>query len=180
MSLVKAVKHSKNANYGRLTPSIRNLCLQIEWGVPFPIALKKFGKKINEPFVSRLIDLIDKASEFSPNLGKSMDEIYNHIVLTRELEKERSAALFPQLMSLYLIYFVLLATVFVLFRFFMPSFGSVNLGFYQNIFSNLIIIESVLSGLVVGKIAEGSFKAGIKHVLILLFVGIFFIYFYNI
>jgi len=180
MSLVKAVKNSKNANYGSLSPAIKNLCLQIEWGVPFPQALKKFGKKINEPFISRLIDLVNKASEFSPNLGKSMDEIYNHIVLTNEIESERSAALFPQLISLYLIYFVLLATVFVLFRFFIPSFGSVNVGFYQTIFSHLIIIESILSGLTIGKISEGSFKAGLKHVLILLFVGIFFIYFYSI
>lgn len=180
MTLVKAVKHSKNANYGRLTPAIRNLCLQIEWGVPFPVALRKFGEKVNEPFISRLIDLIDKTSEFSPNLAKSMDEIYNHIILTSELEKERSAALFPQLMSIYLIYFVLLSTIFLLFNFFLPSFGSTDISFYKTIFSQLIIMESVLSGLSIGKIAEGSFKAGIKHTLILLFIGIFFIYFYNI
>jgi flagellar protein FlaJ len=180
MTLVKAVRHSKYANYGSLTPAIRNLCLQIEWGVPFPLALRQFGKKINDSYISGLIDLVDKASVFSPNLGKSMDDIYSHIVLAREIEKERSASLFPQLMSLYIIFFVLLATVFVLFGFFIPSFGVENLAFYKTIFSHLIIIEAVLSGLVAGKIAEGSFKAGIKHSLILLFVGICFIYLYSI
>lgn len=180
MSLVKAVKRSKNENYGYLTSSIRNLCLQIEWGVPFPVALRKLGKKIRDPFVSNLISLINKSSEFSPNISKSMEDIYKQVVMTRELEKERSAALFPQLISLYLIFFVLLATVYVLFRFFIPSFGNVNIDFYRTTFSHLILIEAVLSGFAIGRITEGSFRAGVKHALILLFVGIFFIYFYSI
>jgi archaeal flagellar protein FlaJ len=180
MSLVKAVKKSKNADYGLLTPDIRNLCLQIEWGVPFPVALKKFSKKINDPFVSNLMSMVNKAAEFSPNVGKSMEDIYKHITLTKELEKQRSASLFPQLLSLYLIYFVLLVTVFVLFRFFIPSFGSTNLSIYKTIFSHLIIMESILSGLTIGKITEGSFRAGAKHVILLLFVGIFFIYLYGV
>ncbi|MBN2095415.1 MAG: type II secretion system F family protein [Candidatus Aenigmarchaeota archaeon] len=180
MTLVKAVKHSKYANYGSLTPEIRNLCLQIEWGIPFPVALKKLSKKINDPFISRMINLVDKASEFSPNIGKSMNEIYSHIALTREIERERSAALFPQLISFYLIFFVMLATILLLFRSFIPSFGEFNLEFYRTLFTHLIIIEAVISGLAIGRIVEDSFKAGIKHVLILLFVGIFFIYFYSI
>lgn len=180
MSLVKAIKKSKNVDYGYLTPSIKNLCTQIEWGVPFPVALKKFGRKINDPFVSNIISLVNKASEFSPNIANSMEDIYKQVVLTQELERERSSSLFPQLISLYLVFFVILATVYVLFQFFIPSFGNVNIAEYKTIFSHLIFIEAILSGLVIGRVAEGSFKAGVKHMIILLFVGIFFIYFYNI
>jgi flagellar protein FlaJ len=180
MTLVAAVRQCKNADYGRLTPLIKNLCLQIEWGVPFPAALRNFGKKIDDDYITGIVNLVEKAASFSPNVGQSMDEIYRHIALTRALEKERSAALFPQLISTYLIFFVLLGTIYMIFRFFLPSFGGGNIGLFKGLFSHLVIIESLLAGLAVGKIVDGSFKAGIKHALVLLCIGICFIYFYNI
>jgi len=42
---------------------------------------------------------------------------------------------------------------------------------YSNAFQLLIIIEGFFSGLIVGKMAEGSMVAGLKHSFILLLVG---------
>ncbi len=176
MSLVESVRKSKEAEYGKLTPFIRNTCLQVEWGVPLYIALRNLGNKMNNKFVSKIIALTEKASEFSPDIGKSMKGINDYVSLSKKLEFKRRTELFPQLISFYLVFFVFLLIIFVVFNLFIPSFGSLNILGYKSIFSHLIIIEAVLSGIVIGKITENSFIAGLKHLIILFSFSIIFIY----
>lgn len=176
MSLVEAARKSKNSYYGRLTPLIRNMCYQIEWGVPFPKALRNFSKKLNNLFVNRIIALTEKASEFSPDIGKSIEEINNYILLTRNLKKERSAELFPQLISVYFIFFVFLFIIFILFNLFIPSLGKIDVQFYKDIFIHLIFIEAIITSFVLGKISENSYLAGMKHLIILLSASFAFLF----
>ncbi len=175
MSLVDAVKKSKDVNYGYLTPMIRNMCLQIEWGVPFDKAIKNFGKKMNNNFIDRMVILMDKVSQFSLDIGKNMGEIYNYIALTKKLERERKTELFPQLISLYLVFFIFLGIILIVFNFFIPYFKAVEVLEYKNIFIHLIFIESIFLGLTLGKMLEDSFIEGIKHMIILCVVTFIFV-----
>lgn len=176
MSLVEAIRKSRESNYGTLTPFIKNMCLQIEWGTPFQVALKNFGNRVNNKFINKVITLIEKSSEFSTDVGKSMKEINNYIFLTKKLERERSTELFPQLISLYFVFFVFLGIIFVIFRFFVPSFGTIDILGYRTLFQHIIIIEAILSGVTIGKITENSYFAGMKHLMVLLIISIIFLY----
>jgi len=175
MSLIDAVRKSKEFHYGKLTPLIRNMCFQIEWGVPFHIAVRNFSNKIKDPFITKMVALLEKAFQFSPDIGKSVKEINDYILLTKELEKERYAEIFPQIISLYFVFFVFLLIVFVLFNYLLPSLEA-EVSFYKTIFEHLIIIEAVLTGLVLGKISEGSYFAGIKHLILLISFSILFLF----
>ena len=44
-------------------------------------------------------------------------------------------------------------------------------GFYANIFRILIIIQGFFSGLVIGKLSEGSILSGLKHSIALVIIG---------
>ncbi len=175
MSLVDAVKKSKNVNYGCLTPLIKNMCLQIEWGVPFEHAIKNFGKKVNNGFIDRMVILMDKVSQFSFDIGKNMGEIYNYIALTKKLERSRKTELFPQLISLYFVFFVFLGIIFIVFKFFIPYFETVEILEYKNVFTHLVFIESIFLGLTLGKMIENSFVAGLKHMTILCTITFIFV-----
>lgn len=174
MSLIEAVRKSKYAEYKGLTPLIRNMCTQIEWGTPFTVALKSFGKRVNSRFIDKIITLTEKSAEFSPNIGRSVKEINEYIDLTRKLEREMSTELFPQLVSLYLVFFVFLGITYVIFNLFIPSFQFVDTLTYKTTFQHLIIIEAVLSGIVIGKITEDSYLLGVKHLIILLSISVIF------
>lgn len=176
MSLIESVRKSKEADYGNLTPLIRNMCLQVEWGVPLYLSLRSLGNKINNQFVKKIIILTEKASEFSPDIGKSMKEINEYIYLSKKLELKRKTELFPQLISFYLIFCVFLFIIFVIFNLFIPSFSLLSVGAYRTIFTHFILIESVLSGIVIGKITDDSFTAGLKHMIILLSISLVFLY----
>ncbi|MCK4730708.1 MAG: type II secretion system F family protein [Candidatus Aenigmarchaeota archaeon] len=175
MSLVDAVKKSKDVNYGCLSPMIKNMCLQIEWGVPFDKAVKNFGKKVNNSFIDRMVILMDKVSQFSLDIGKNMGEIYDYIALTKKLERERKTELFPQLISLYFIFFVFLGIILIIFNFFIPYFETFEVLEYRNIFIHLVFIESVFLGLTLGKMIENSFVAGLKHMTILCTITFIFV-----
>jgi len=176
MSLIEAIRKSKEGCYGSLTPLIKNMCLQIEWGVPFVLALKNFRKKANNDFIEKIVTLTEKSSEFSPDISKSMKDIYDYINLTKEFERERRTELFPQLISLYFVFFVFLGIIFVIFNFFIPSFQAIEALEYKIVFQHLIIIESIFSGLVIGKITDGSYITGLKHTIILVFISLIFLF----
>ena len=76
----------------------------------------------------------------------------------------------------YVIFFVFLGVMFGLSNFLIPAFqwqgGATGLGeVYSSIFKNLIVIQGLFAGLAIGKMAEGSIFAGIKHALVLVTVG---------
>jgi flagellar protein FlaJ len=173
MSLVDAVRKSKEFHYGRLTPFIKNMCSQIEWGIPFQVAIRNFSNKIKDPFINKIVALTEKAFQFSPDIGKSIRDINEYVLLTKELERERYIEIFPQVISIYFIFFVFLFVVFVLFNYFIPPLKA-ETSFYENIFKHLILIEAILTGLVLGKISEGSYLAGIKHLILLSLLSMLF------
>jgi len=175
MSLIEAIRKSKNSYYGRLTPLIRNMCSQIEWGIPFSNALRNFSNKINDSFVNKVVTLTEKAANFSPDISKSIKDVNDYVTLTIDLERERSLELFPQVVSIYFVFFVFLFIIYILFNFFITTFEAVEILFYKEVFKHLIIIEAILAGLVLGKISEDSYLAGVKHLIFLLSFSIVFI-----
>jgi len=50
------------------------------------------------------------------------------------------------------------------------SFGDIS-GFYADVFRILIIIQGFFSGLVIGKLSEGSIISGLKHSIFLVVLG---------
>jgi flagellar protein FlaJ len=83
----------------------------------------------------------------------------------------------------YIIFFIFIGTLIILQKYLVPTlfaFSSSDIGMssvegttktYSDIFQWLILIEGFFSGLVVGKMAEGSLLAGLKHSFILIIIG---------
>ena len=97
-----------------------------------------------------------------------------------KIRKERFSAIYNQMLTGYAVFFMFVGVLIVLKSYLVPSlfsFGTTVAGiedinsFYNMTFQWLIIIEGFFSGLVVGKMANGSLAAGIKHSLILTAIG---------
>jgi flagellar protein FlaJ len=88
----------------------------------------------------------------------------------------------------YVIFFVFLGVMIGLQRFLIPSLVGITpmapevarppevaeaiAREYNEIFRNLILIQGFFAGLTVGKLAHGEMIAGVKHSLLLMFVGL--------
>ncbi|MDY6769919.1 MAG: hypothetical protein SVU88_03015, partial [Candidatus Nanohaloarchaea archaeon] len=94
--------------------------------------------------------------------------------------------IYGEMITGYIIYFVFLGVLVVLIRFLLPSLtfsGSIGplqssglsaeelITTYRSVFRFLVIVQSIFSGMVIGRLSEGELKAGAKHVAILLGIG---------
>jgi len=189
MPLPQALKHVSKNDYGELSKHIRKIAAQMDWGIPFDTALLSFSRRSGSKIVGRIVSTIIESHRVGGNLSDIFENISETTVEIERLREERKLYLQSQMMTGYIIFFVFLTVLIGLQRFLVPSLagfsptGEVELisgGIegeklveeYKSVFRNLIILQGLFAGLVVGKMAEGTVVAGVKHSMILMIGGV--------
>jgi len=186
MTLPYAIESISNNDYGKLSPYIKRLNAQLQWGIPFGKAFLKFTKNTKSALIGRIGATVIESHRFGGNLTDVFEAISTTTIEIERLREERKLYVNSQLMSGYIIFFVFLGVIIGLQRFLVPTLSNISvkeltLGAttatdmateYKSIFRNLIILQGLFAGLVIGKMSEGALSAGIKHSLVLLVVGI--------
>lgn len=179
MTLPQALEEASKRNYGPLTMELKKMTAQISWGLSFEEALLAFEKRINTILVQRTVPLIIEASYSGGHVERVFDPMGKFVQTTLLLEKERRTQTRPYIAIIYVAFFVFLFTIILLFKSFfvtvegLPMLGTAVMApeTMQRIFFHLTIAQSFFGGLVAGKMGEGTISAGLKHSLLLLFLG---------
>jgi flagellar protein FlaJ len=170
MTLPKALEEASKRNYGPLTAELRKMNTQISWGMTFEEALLALGKRVNTILVRRTVPLIIEASRSGGHVEKVFDPTGKFIQTTLLLDKERRNQTRPYIAIIYVAFFVFLFTIILLFRSFflcikgLPTLGAIVTSpeEMQRIFFHLAAIQAFFSGLVAGKMGQGTINAGLK------------------
>jgi flagellar protein FlaJ len=187
MPLPQALKHISKNNYGALSRYVKKMSAQMDWGIPFDVALESFARSSGSKVVGRVVSTIIESHKYGGNLTDIFEAISETSVEIERLREERRMYLQSQMMTGYLIFFIFLIVLIGLQRFLVPSLSGVG-GFgiggergvggganlseqYRTVFLHLVVLEALFAGLVVGKMSEGSAIAGIKHSFLLTIVG---------
>lgn len=187
MTLPQAFKNVRTNDYGPLTPYVKKMAAQMDWGIPIEKILLKFSKETKSRLIGRIISSVIESHRFGGNLSDTLEALSNTSVEVERLRAERRLYLHSQMITGYIIFFVFLAVIIGLGRFLVPSLSEVGPGTlgvaagpapseniemeYKSVFRNLILIQGFFAGLSVGKMAEGALIAGLKHSLFMMFVG---------
>ncbi len=191
MSLPQAISNTAENDYGHLTPYVKEMSARIEWGIPFDKVLRDFSEEIDSKIIKRAANTIIQSYKSGGNVGEVLSTVGSNIDKIKQLKSQRESELYGQMVTGYIVYFVFLGVMIALINYLLPAMtvggdipdvggiggmggmGGVDemLSMYRPIFRNLVVIQSVFSGLVIGKLSEGELKAGGKHVAILLTVG---------
>ncbi len=199
--LPKAVKEAAQSNYGALTPYVRKMGYQMDWGIPFKEALQHFSKSTNNKIIRRAVAIIIEAEKSGGNIQDVMDGVTTSVVQIKKIKDERRAATFTQIIQGYIVFFIFIAIMIILQIFLLPQladisgdvFKGVTYGTdvsgmiesgdamqeearaiainFENLFIFLILIQGLFAGLMIGDFAEGSIKFGVQHAFILMLVG---------
>ncbi|MBR9682179.1 MAG: type II secretion system F family protein [Candidatus Aenigmarchaeota archaeon] len=181
MTLPQAIKALKETDYGNLSPHVKRMVIQMDWGVTFEDVLRDFSEE-GTPLIKRTVSTVIETYSGGGNLSEVLRSIGRSISEVNKLRKERYSGVYSQVISGYLIFFVFLGILVSLQRFLIPSLLSISapelglsasstLDFYSDIFQWLVLIQGFFSGLVIGKMSEGNIISGLKHCLILMLVG---------
>lgn len=182
---------SKN-DYGHLSPYVRKIAAQLQWGIPVEKALTSFSKESNSALIRRVVSSVIESHRYGGKLTETFEALSKTAVEVDRLRAERKLFLQSQMMTGYIIFFVFLGVIISLEAFLVPSITSnVPIGLQQgtntpeeiatgfkDIFRNLILIQGLFAGLSVGKMAEGAIISGLKHSLIMMAIGgvVFFVF----
>ncbi len=187
----KTIINIANKNYGALTPHVKKLANQISLGIPLNKALEVFAKDANNNSISRSLTLIGQAERAGGEIGEILEAVADAINMTDKLKKERKLIISSLVSQGYIIFLVFTIIILILQFQIIPMVsgignvgGSLGLGAgvgavnsttgqadIANAFLYLILVQGFFTGLTIGKLSEGNFKAGIKHSFSLMFLS---------
>lgn len=178
MTLPQAITATKDTFYGALTPHVKRMVTQIDWGVPFDGILNNFSRNSTKT-VKRAVSTIIETHRGGGDIAEIFDSVGKSTAEISNIMKERSSTIYNQMLTGYIIFFLFIGILIILQVLLIPSFYSFspesdleNLAqFYLDTFKILVLLQGFFAGLVIGKMSEGNIVAGIKHSLILIVVG---------
>jgi flagellar protein FlaJ len=183
MTLPIALKYCARREYGILTKHIRDMALQVDWGVPFKKSLEIFAKNVNSVQINRAVRTIIETYKVGGKIKDTLSAITVSLVEINKIKSERSVSVHSQIMTSYMIFFVFIFILVVLQTFLLPALtipevpGVMDTAeplspeIYSGSFLNFILVQGLFAGLSTGKMAEGSVIAGLKHSVILTVTG---------
>jgi hypothetical protein len=201
MSLPQAVQNIGSSGYGAMEPEIEKMNARIDWGIPFDDVMTQFAQDSSSSMIRRSVDTIIQAYESGGNIEDVLDSVVDNIRSIQELQEERESQLYGELVTGYIVYFIFIGILIGLTTYLLPSLSQAssalsssgsggsgaagigggilsgsgnlerNIQIYRGWFKNLAYIQAIFSGLIIGKLTEGSLRAGLKHVAILFGLG---------
>lgn len=184
MTLPMALEHCSKRDYLALSKHINDLVAQVNWGVPFRKALDTFGRKTRSRLVQRAVSTIIETYRVGGKISDTLQAVGKSITTINKLNAERRASVYSQVVTSYMIFFIFIFIMVVIQVFILPSLSPESISDvslaeatpltpeeYSQIFTVFIIIQGFFAGLATGKMAEGSIPAGLKHSLLLVFIG---------
>lgn len=179
MTLTQAVEEASKRRYGSLTAELKRMVAHMSWGKSFEEALQSFGERVNTSLTRRSVPLVIEASHSGGHVEKVFEPMSKFVQSTLLAEKERQAQTRPYIVIVYVAFFVFLFTVIMLFTTFfvqMSDLLTLNTALIstdeaRRLFFHMSTVQALFSGLVAGKMGEGTVSAGLKHSVILLVAG---------
>jgi len=185
MTMARAVEASAEGNYGKLTPEIKKMAIQISWGCSFTEALKLFADRLKTPLIKRSTSLVIKAQEAGGRVSDIIEAAARDCREIKILQDERKMEMKLYLIIVYIAFFVFLAVIVILADSFIPQLisstqdvqgiGMIKSGGsvweYQFIFICAAISQAIGNGLVGGVLGEGNIPAGLRHGFILVLIS---------
>jgi archaeal flagellar protein FlaJ len=194
MNLSQAIKVSSKGRYGSLTPEIKRMAAQIDWGVPVSEALRLFSERVDTPLTKRMVSIIIKANDAGGSVSDVLTMVAHDARETMINENERKISMSTYTVVIYVAFGVFLATIFILNTTFLPNMeiagaqvseGAAKMGItnmpnqiqtavipeIQVIFVISIAIHAFGDGILAGVLQDGAISNGLRHSFIMLLIG---------
>ena len=194
----KSIFNIKNKDYGSLNPHVEKLSNQISLGIPIKTALETFARDIGSPTITRSVSIIGEAEKAGGRIDDILESVVKSVTQVEKLRKERKSAMYTLVVQGYIIFFIFIVIMLVMQFKILPiasqmggqmgdtsASGDLGVSGLGGVFGGeratpeqmvrpfiwLLIVQGFFAGLVIGKLSEGSIKAGFKHSFILIIIS---------
>lgn len=177
MNLTNALESLKDVDYKGLTPLVKKLITEIKIGIPFDAALNNLARRTNSKIISKICLTVGQSIRAGGDVAGILDAVSKSMLEIEKIRRERKLYLTSTITNSYIIFFVFIGIVIVMSKFLIPEIVKgaqmkVDIKFLNQIFTHMILIQGFFSGLTIGKMAEGSLIAGLRHSVIMIAIGL--------
>ena len=177
----KSIITMRGKPYGVLSQHIDKLANQLSLGIPLNTVLKIFSRDVNNKNISRSLTLIGQAERAGGDIGEILESVARAVSMSDKLKKERKATISTLIVQGYIIFFVFMIIILIMQFYIVPMISgisgvsglavggitttgdSLEAEEISKAFLYLLLFQGFFTGLTIGKLSEGSIKAGIKH-----------------
>ena len=183
MTMAMTVEMAAKGDYGRLTPEIRKMAIQISWGTSFERALKLFSERVKTPLIEKTTALVMKASEAGGRISDVIEAAAKDLREIKILQADRKMEMKMYLMIIYVTFFVFLAVIGILSANFIPQLieatqktgellgGGGSIEEYHFLYFSIALVQAIGNGIVAGILGEGNVSAGLRHGFIMVIIA---------
>lgn len=182
--------------YGPLTVYVKRLAAKVKLGIPFEKAMQSTFGELRSILIRKIITVINQTLRSGGNFMKVFTTSAKYVEKIERLKKQRASRTMSTLFNAYIMFFVFVMIIIAIQIYFIPMIqeqpainaATLFSGDITSIevtaaekkektdfsvhFLNLLIVQSLFAGPMIGKISENSLIAGIKHSLILLSISV--------
>ncbi|MGQ9759260.1 MAG: type II secretion system F family protein [Candidatus Methanomethylicaceae archaeon] len=180
MSFIRALQTTATRDYGAASRELRRILARIRLGMSLEEGFQVFAKKVDSEIVKKVSLVISETGRFGGDVSRIIRNLADYVKSIILINEERRATMRMYVGVTYVAFGVLLFTITILLnQFFVPIIqlgGTVlfkaqaTYEEYRRTFFYLTVIQALSSGLAAGKMGEGTIWAGLKHVVIMLFL----------
>lgn len=196
MTLADAIVVASGGRYGMLTPEIKKMAAQIQWGVTAGETLRMFSERVNTPLVRRVVTIVVKASDAGGSVADVLTMVAHDTKEEQYTQAERRLQMSTYLAVIYISFLVFIVTIIILNLTFLPkirlagsnvaaaaaeagmeggmagmaldveAIPSIQIAFFLS-----VMAHAIGDGIMVGVLQSGSVPDGMRHSVILLIMG---------
>ncbi len=197
MTLAEAIVVSSSGRYGKLTPEIRKMAAQINWGVPATEALRLFSERVKTPMVARIVSIIVKSSDAGGDVADVLTMVSHDSKEAQLTEDERRITMSTYIMVIYISFLVFIITIWILNATFLPKMreastsltqgtssagGTIETPLAQDLptvifnikiaFYIAVFVHGVGDGILAGVLDNGRIATGLRHSFLMLLIAV--------
>jgi flagellar protein FlaJ len=185
INLSNSLKIIAESKMGILNKELKKVREDLSWGTSTSRALMNLEKNIRTASSSRIVHILIKANESTNDLKSVLSITAKQVRNDQDMKIERSSAMVVYVVTIFVSFLVFLFIVYILATDFFPQTatsssssggmggfgGYFNIEEYTMLMFHSALVQAFTSGLVAGKMGQGSTYLGLKYSVIMIIIA---------
>ncbi|MCL7384897.1 MAG: type II secretion system F family protein [Thaumarchaeota archaeon] len=171
MSPEKCIRLLSDRNYSGFTKHLKLMSRQIGWGASLKKVYKDFERRVHGWLAKAGMFILIDSIDVGGGAPEVLDTLTTFMEDLEEMEREKRATLRPLMLVPYMTAMMLIVLIVILIMFMRNLLQIariyISLSEFVHMFLPPVVIIAIISGLVAGKISDGTVAAGFKHAMIM-------------
>lgn len=171
MSPEKCIRTLSDRDYGGFTRHLKLMSRQIGWGTSLRGIYRDFERRVHGWLARAGMFILIDSIDVGGGAPETLDTLATFMEDLEEMERQKRATLRPLMLVPYMTAVMLVAVIVILVVFMKGLLQIariyISISEFVHMFLPPVVLIAIVSGLVAGKIAEGTLAAGFKHAIIM-------------